>query len=64
MAIGTNSEVKDLTYWDEGMPYKDIQATGTNLSEVTYWVDGMPYVTVYPSEDQRTSDFMQFFWGI
>jgi len=67
MAIGTNSEVKDLTYWDEGMPSEDIQATSTNLSEVTYWLDGMPYVTIYTSAappTARTSDFMPFFWGI
>ncbi len=64
MAIGNNSEVKNLNYWDEGMPSEDIQSTSTDLTKVTYWVDGMPYVTIYPNEDQRTSDFMPFFWGI
>ena len=26
--------------------------------------DCAPYIIAYPSEDQRTSDFMPFFWGI
>ena len=62
MAAGTNSEVKKLTYWVDGIPSEDIQLDGTDLNKVTFWVDGMPYVTVFPSEN--TSAMMPFFWGI
>lgn len=64
MSAGTNDDAKKLTYWQDGMPSVDLQSPSTELHKVSYWVDGMPYVTIYPSEDQRISDFMPFFWGI
>lgn len=66
MAIGTNTEAKNLNYWDDGMPSEDIQSGSTNLSEVTFWVDGMPYVTVFPSASpaNKLDTMMPFFWGI